>query len=326
MAEGLPAHPPRLLDRVRSQLRVRHMSRRTEQSYVGWIRRYIHYHGIRHPNEMGAIEVVEFLSYLAVERNVAPSTQNQALSALVFLYREVLGRELEGLNGAVRARAPRRLPVVMTREEVRAVLGALEGDYALVGGLLYGGGLRLLECLRLRVKDLDPARHQIIVREGKGDRDRATLFPRSLEEPLARHLDRVQTLYELDRQRGAPGVELPHALSRKLPQAGTEWGWQWVFPAAQLSCDPRTRIIRRHHITETGPQRAVRRAAQRAGITKRVSPHTFRHSFATHLLEDGSDIRTVQSLLGHKDVRTTMIYTHVLDRGPLGVMSPIDRL
>jgi len=302
------------------------MSLRTEHCYVGWIRRYIHYHGIRHPDEMGAVEVVEFLSHLAVEREVAPSTQNQALSALVFLYREVLGRELEGLDSAVRARAPRRLPVVLTREEVRAVLAGLDGVYAIVGGLLYGAGLRLLECLRLRVKDLDPARRQIIVREGKGDRDRATLFPSSLEEPLARHLARVKSLHDSDRRRGVPGVELPHAIGRKLPHAGVEWGWQWVFPAARLSRDPRSTIVRRHHITETGPQRAVRRAARRAGITKRVSPHTFRHSFATHLLENGSDIRTVQSLLGHKDVRTTMIYTHVLDRGPLGVQSPIDRL
>jgi len=302
------------------------MSRRTEQSYVGWIRRFIHYHGVRHPDEMGAVEVVAFLSNLAVERNVAASTQNQALSALVFLYREVLGRELEGLDHAVRARAPHRLPVVMTREEVRAVLSGLDGHYALVGALLYGAGLRLLECLRLRVKDLDAARHQIVVREGKGDRDRATLYPRALEEPLAAHLRRVRLLHEADRQRGTPGVELPHAIQRKLPSAGTSWGWQWVFPAARLSRDPRSRIVRRHHITETGPQRAVRKAALRAGLVKRVSPHTFRHSFATHLLEDGSDIRTVQALLGHKDVRTTMIYTHVLDRGPLGVQSPIDRL
>jgi integrase len=245
---------------------------------------------------MGATEVVDFLSHLAIERSVAPSTQNQALSALVFLYREVLGRELLGLDSAVRARAPRRLPVVMTREEVRRVLAELEGDYALIGG------------------------------EGKGNRDRATLLPESLEAPLSRQLDRVRGLYESDRQQGTAGVELPHAIGRKLPNAGTEWIWQWVFPAAQLSRDPRTRIVRRHHISETGPQRAVRRAVARARIAKRVSPHTFRHSFATHLLEDGSDIRTVQSLLGHSDVRTTMIYTHVLDRGPLGVRSPIDRL
>jgi integron integrase len=302
------------------------MSLRTEHTYVGWIRRFIHYHGIRHPDDMSAVEVVEFLTHLAVERRVAASTQNQALSALVFLYKEVLGRDLVGLNAAVRARAPHRLPVVMTREEVRAVLEHLEGVHAIVGGLLYGSGLRLLECLRLRIKDLDPKRHQIIVREGKGDRDRATLFPTALQEPIARHLDRVRRLYEQDRKAGTPGVELPHAIDRKLPRAGTDWPWQWVFPAAQLSRDPRTRIVRRHHIHETGPQRAVRRAVVRAGLAKRISPHTFRHSFATHLLEDGSDIRTVQSLLGHRDIRTTMIYTHVLDRGPMGIRSPMDRL
>jgi len=302
------------------------MSLRTEHAYVGWIRRFIHYHDVRHPDEMGATEVVEFLTHLAVERRVAASTQNQALSAIVFLYREVLGRELVGLDSAVRARTSRRLPVVLTREEVRSVLAELEGDYALIGGLLYGAGLRLLECLRLRVKDLDPARHQITVREGKGDRDRATLFPSSIEEPIARHLERVQRVYDLDRECGIAGVELPTAMGRKLPRAGTDWRWQWVFPAAQLSTDPRTRLVRRHHLHETGTQRAVRRAVVRARIPKRVSPHTFRHSFATHLLEDSSDIRTVQSLLGHKDVRTTMVYTHVLDRGPMGVRSPIDRL
>ena len=305
---------------------MRHLSVRTEDAYVGWIRRFIHYHGVRHPDEMGATEVVEFLTHLAVERNVAGSTQNQALSALVFLYKEVLGRDLAGLETAVRARAPQRLPVVMTRDEVRAVLGQLEGEHALIGGLLYGAGLRLLECLRLRVKDLDPTRRQLFVREGKGNRDRATLFPKSLEEPMARNLERVRDLYSYDRKNRTPGVELPYALLRKYPSAGTDWGWQWVFPAAQLSTDPRTRIVRRHHLHETGIQRAVRRAVHHAHIAKRVSPHTFRHSFATHLLEDGSDIRTVQSLLGHKDVRTTMIYTHVLDRGPLGVKSPIDRL
>jgi integron integrase len=275
---------------------------------------------------MGAVEVVEFLSHLAIDRQVTASTQNQALSALLFLYREVLGRELEGLDSAVRARAPRRLPVVLTREEVRAVLSQLSGEHALIAGLLYGSGLRLRECLTLRVKDLDVARRQLTVREGKGSRDRAALLPSSLEEPIAQHLARVRDVFERDRQEGEPGVVLPYALAHKYPRAGVEWGWHWVFPAAQISRDPRSRILRRHHLTETGPQRAVRRAAARAHLTKRVSPHTFRHSFATHLLEDGSDIRTVQALLGHKDVRTTMIYTHVLQRGPLGVQSPIDRL
>ncbi|MCP5070283.1 MAG: integron integrase [bacterium] len=318
--------PPRLLDRVRIALRVRHYALRTEQAYIGWIRRYILYHHIRHPDEMGAAEVVEFLSHLAVDRHVAASTQNQALAALLFLYREVLGRELEGLGNAVRARAPRRLPVVMTREEVRAVLSQLSGEHALIGGLLYGSGLRLLECLRLRIKDVDTGRRQLTVREGKGNRDRATLLPISLEDPLEQHLARVRELFERDRENEVPGVALPHALERKYPNAGAEWSWHWIFPAAQLSRDPRSRIVRRHHITESGPQRAVRRAAAKAHLNKRISPHTFRHSFATHLLEDGSDIRTVQTLLGHKDVRTTMIYTHVLDRGPLAVKSPIDRL
>lgn len=326
MAPDSPLRSPRLLDCVRVAIQRRHMSRRTEQSYVGWIRRFIRYHDVRHPDEMGATEVVEFLSHLAVDGRVAPSTQNQALTALLFLYREVLGRELVGLDSAVRARTPRRLPVVLTPEEVRAVLDQLEGEHALVAGLLYGAGLRLLECLRLRVKDVDPRRRQITVREGKGDRDRATLFPTSLESALEGHMQRVKFLYRRDRRAGEPGVELHHAIGRKFPAAGTEWNWQWVFPAPRLSTDPRTRILRRHHLHESGIQRAIRRAALAAEINKRVSPHTFRHCFATHLLENGSDIRTVQSLLGHRDVRTTMIYTHVLDRGPMGVQSPIDRL
>ena len=321
-----PSGKPRLLDRVRAALRLRHRSLRTEQAYVGWIRRFIHFHGVRHPDEMGAAEVVEFLSHLAVEGNVAASTQNQALAALLFLYRDVLGRELEGLDTAVRARAPRRLPVVLTREEVRAVLAGLDEEAALVGALLYGSGLRLLECLRLRVKDLDADRRQILVREGKGDRDRATLLPASLAGAIERQLAHARVLFEGDRSAGLPGVALPHAIGRKYPHAGTEWPWQWVFPAPRPSRDPRSRATRRHHLHESRPQRAIRAAAARAGIPKRVTPHTFRHSFATHLLEDGADIRTVQALLGHRDVRTTMIYTHVLDRGPLGVTSPIDRL
>jgi integron integrase len=317
---------PKLLDRVRAAVRIRHYSLRTEEAYIGWIRRFIHFHGVRHPDEMGSAEVVEFLSDLAVHRHVAASTQNQALSALLFLYREVLGRDLEGLDSAVRARAPRHLPVVLTRDEVRAVLEGLEGADRLIAQLLYGSGLRLLECLRLRIHDLDPDRRQLVVREGKGNRDRATLYPAAVAEPMRAHLERVRVHFDRDRAAQHPGVWLPHALDRKLPRAAYEWGWQWVFPALRLSVDPRSGIRRRHHLHETRVQRAVRAAAVRAKIAKRVSPHTFRHSFATHLLEDGSDIRTVQVLLGHRDVKTTMIYTHVLDRGPLGVKSPIDRL
>jgi integron integrase len=299
---------------------------RTERAYIGWIKRYIHHHGVRHPDEMGSVEVVEFLSDLAVRANVSASTQNQALAALLFLHREVLGRDLEGLDNAVRARPSRHLPVVLTREEVRAVLGKLDGVQAIIAGLVHGSGLRLLECLRLRVHDLDPDRHQILVREPKGRRDRATLFPSSMRAPLLAHLEQTRSLYEADRRDGLAGVALPYALERKCPQAPYEWGWTWVFPARGLSIDPRSRIRRRHHLHETGTQRAVRRAAASAQLTKRVSPHTLRHSFATHLLEDGADIRTVQTLLGHKDLKTTMIYTHVLDRGPMGVRSPMDCL
>ncbi|MCP4006050.1 MAG: integron integrase [bacterium] len=307
-------------------MRVRHYSLRTENAYVGWIKRYIHHHGLRHPDEMGNIEVVEFLSDLAVRGEVSASTQNQALAALIFLYREILGRELEGLDSAVRARTPKHLPVVLTRQEVKAVLETLDGVQAFVAGLLYGSGLRLLECLGLRIHDLDPDRHQILVREPKGRQDRVTLFPDSLRLPLRDHLEQTRALYDADRRNGTPGVALPHALARKYPQAPYEWGWTWIFPAPNLSIDPRSGIRRRHHLHESGIQRAVRRAATRAHVTKRVTPHTFRHSFATHLLEDGADIRTVQTLLGHKDVKTTMIYTHVLDRGPMAVQSPFDRL
>lgn len=323
---ALVGRSPRLLDRVRRAIRVRHYSQRTEAAYIGWIRRFIHHHGVRHPEEMGSLEVVDFLSDLAIEGRVSASTQNQALAALLFLYREVLGRELEGLDNAVRARAPRHLPAVLSREEVRVVLGELDGTNRLIAQLLYGAGLRLLECLRLRIHDVDTARRQITVREGKGRRDRATVFPRSLEEALRDQLVAARALYEADRLCGAPGVELPHALARKFPRAPTEWRWFWIFPAPSVSHDPRTGIRRRHHVHESGIQRAVRRASVRAGVTKRVTPHTLRHSFATHLLESGSDIRTVQTLLGHRDVKTTMIYTHVLDRGPMGVTSPFDRL
>ena len=321
-----PRRPPRLLDRVCAAARLRHFSPRTEKAYVGWIRRYIFFHGVRHPDEMGSAEVVEFLSDLAVRGSVAASTQNQALAALLFLYRHVLDRELGGLDSAVRARTPRRLPVVLSRDEVRALVAKLDGTQELIGRLLYGTGLRLLECLRLRVHDLDPKRHQITVREGKGDRDRATVFPASLNGPIQRHLEAVRIQYDEDRRRDLPGVWMPHALARKYPAAGQEWGWQWLFPAEHPSRDPRSGLIRRHHLNDSVTQRAIRRASARARIAKRVSPHTLRHSFATHLLEDGADIRTVQSLLGHRDVKTTMIYTHVLDRGPFAIQSPVDKL
>jgi len=316
---------PKLLERVHRAARLRHFSPRTESAYVQWIRRFILFHDKRHPNEMGAEEVVAFLSDLAVRGEIGTSTQNQALSALVFLYREILGRELEGLDRAVRARRTRPLPVVLSREEVRTLLAAVDGRHRLIATLLYGGGLRLLECLRLRIKDVDLDRRQLIVREGKGARDRRCPLPSSQRDRIERHLIRIREIHERDRAAGI-GVRLPNSLRRKYPSATYEWAWYWLFPAARPTADRKTGEVFRHHLHETATQRAVRRATVRARIPKRVSCHTLRHSFATHLLEDGSDIRTVQQLLGHRDVRTTMIYTHVVDRGPLGVTSPADRL
>ncbi|MGH7287562.1 MAG: integron integrase [Myxococcota bacterium] len=321
-----PPAPPRLLDRIRHAIRLRHMSRRTEDSYVAWIRRFILFHGKRHPDGMGSLEVIAFLSDLAVRGQVSASTQNQALSALLFLYRVVLGRELQGLDGTVRAARPQRLPVVLSRDEVRRVLGELGGVHRLVATLLYGGGLRLLEALRLRVKDVDFDRSQLVLRDPKGGRDRAAPLPRVAEGPLRRHLAQVHRLHETDLAQGIWGPPLPGGLERKYPNAPREWAWQWVFPATRTGTDPATRRRFRHHLHETAVQRAVKAAAAKAGISKRVSCHTFRHSFATHLLEDGSDVRTVQELLGHRELRTTMIYTHVLQQGPLGVRSPADRL
>jgi len=328
VAEPAPegASRPRLLDRVRDALRARHSSRRTEKSYVAWIRRYIVFHGKRHPAEMGAVEVTQFLSSLAQQDHVAASTQNQALSALLFLYRQVLQVEMPWLDNVVRAKRSERLPVVLTREEVRAVIRELQGPPRLMAILLYGAGLRLLECARLRVKDVDFATNQIIVRAGKGDRDRVTMLPAVVRTDLVRHVEMVRRQHEADLRHGAGWVELPWALARKYPNAGREWAWQWVFPATRIYVDRETGQRRRHHLHESVLQRAVKEAVRRAGIAKRATCHTFRHSFATHLLEENHDIRTVQELLGHRDVSTTMIYTHVLNRGPGGVRSPADRM
>jgi integron integrase len=320
------APPPRLLDRVRAAVRARHFSRRTEKAYVAWIRRYIFFHDKRHPADMGGPEITKFLSALAMEGDVAASTQNQALSALLFLYREVLGQDLPWLDDIVRAKRPVRLPAVLSREEVRAVIRQIDGTPRLMALLLYGGGLRLLECARLRVKDVDFARNQITVRGGKGDKDRVAPLPAVVAADLARHLDAVKQQHDLDVHRGAGWVELPGALARKYPSAGRDWPWQWVFPATRPYVDRETGQRRRHHLHESVLQRAVKLAVRRAGLPKPATCHTFRHSFATHLLEDGADIRTVQELLGHRDVSTTMIYTHVLNRGPAGVRSPADRI
>ena len=316
---------PRLLEQVRHVIRLKHYSLRTEDAYLHWIKEYILFHRKRHPSELGAQDVGAFLTHLAVTKQVAASTQNQAASAILFLYREVLALPIDWVDGVQRAKRPSRLPVVFTREEVRAVLAHLDGTKWLMASLLYGAGLRLMECVRLRVKDVDFAYGQIIVRDGKGSKDRVTLLPVALREPLEQHLSRVKTLHEQDLQEGYGRVYLPFALARKYRQADQEWSWQYVFPAAKRSTDPRSGREQRHHAREAVLQQAVKVAIRAAKINKSGSCHTFRHSFATHLIEDGYDIRTVQELLGHKDVRTTMIYTHVLNRGGKGVRSPIDR-
>ncbi len=320
------AAPRKLLDRVRDVARLRHLSLRTEEAYAGWARQYILFHGKKHPSAMGAAEVREFLTHLARDRRVAASTQNQALNGLVFLYGAVLKEPLGEIGAIERPRRPARLPVVLSPEEVGRLLDAMEGSFSLMARLLYGSGMRLLECLRLRVKDVDFANGQCVIRDGKGQRDRVTVLPQSLREPLKRHLARVRTLHLADRRAKVPGVFLPGALDRKSPRAGEAWEWQWVFPAKGLSRDPRGGPARRHHVHPTGLQRAVREAARLARIEKRVSCHTLRHSFATHLLAAGSDIRTVQELLGHASVATTMVYTHVLNRPGVTVRSPLDRL
>ncbi|MBI2314290.1 MAG: integron integrase [Betaproteobacteria bacterium] len=317
---------PRLLDQVRTAIRALHYSLRTEQTYVHWIKRFIFFHNKRHPATMGEAEVTAYLNHLAVDCRVAASTQNQALSAILFLYKRVLGNELEWLKDLNRVKRPARLPVVLTRGEVQAVLGQLRGTKWLMASLLYGSGLRLMECLRLRVKDVDFEYRQILVRDGKGAKDRVTMLPDTVVDPLKRYLERVKGLHERDLSEGYGEVEMPFALERKYPNAGREWGWQFVFPSGNRSADPYTGVIRRHHVYPDTLQRAVKEAVRNAGITKPASCHTFRHAFATHLLESSYDIRTVQELLGHKDVSTTMIYTHVLNKGGRGVQSPLDRV
>lgn len=318
--------PPKLLDQVRGKIRLKHYSIRTEQAYVDWIKRYILFFDKRHPKDLGVHEVEQFLTHLAVERRVSASTQNQAKSALLFLYKEVLAIDLPWLDNVERAKAPKRLPVVLTPAEIQKILAQLDGTNLLITSLLYGTGMRILEALRLRVKDVDFSRKEILIRDGKGFKDRVTMLPIALIEPLNAHLKRVKALHEQDLQAGFGAVYLPYALSKKYPYAERDWTWQYVFPSAKLSMDPRSGETRRHHIQDQVIQRAVRQAVVDANLTKPATPHTFRHSFATHLLESGYDIRTVQELLGHSDVSTTMIYTHVLNKGGHGVSSPLDAL
>lgn len=315
----------RLLDQVREVIRLKHMSIRTEESYLYYIKQFILFHNKRHPAEMGADEIRAYLSHLAIEGHVAASTQNVALSALLFLYRHVLHLEVPFIDHIEYAQRPQRVPVVFTRTEVQAILSRLTGIHLLIASLLYGTGMRLMECLQLRVKDLDFAYLQITIRDGKGEKDRVTMLPTTLVEPLQRQLETARLLHQRDLTAGFGAVYLPYALERKYPNASREWGWQYVFPAEKRSVDPRSGVTRRHHLLEDSIQRAVKQAKNAAGIAKHGSCHTFRHSFATHLLEDGYDIRTVQELLGHKDVKTTMIYTHVLNRGGRAVRSPLDR-
>ena len=323
---GMDRKEKRLVERLREAIRARHYSRQTEKAYWYWIRYFVLFHGKRHPAGMGAAEVSAFLSWLATDRNVAAATQNQALSALLFLYRAVLGMELPWLGDLVRAQRPVRLPTVLSEGEVRRVLACVPENARLMVGLLYGSGLRQAECLSLRVKDIDFAYRQVLVRDGKGAKDRVTMLPENLVQPLQAHLGRVRLLHGRDLKEGFGEVRLPYALARKYPRAGHAWAWQYAFPSDSRSADPQDGVMRRHHVHPDTLGRAVARAALHAGIDKRVSCHTLRHSFATHLLERGYDIRTVQELLGHSDVSTTMIYTHVMNRGARGVKSPLDRI
>jgi len=323
--QGPAAARPRLLDLVRGAIRRRHYSYRTEETYLHWVRRFVLFSGKRHPRDMGAPEVTAFLNYLAQDRGVGASTQNQALAALLFLYKEVIAQPLPWLEGLDHAKRPLHRPTVLTEDEVRRLLARMQGTKWLMGSLLYGAGLRLRECLKLRVKDVDFGYRQILVRDGKGGKDRVTMLPAAVVEPLQAHLVRARSLHERDLVDGCGEVDLPDAIARKFPKAPYEWGWKFVFPSHNRSVDPRSGAIRRHHVYENYLIRGVKQAARAAGITKHVSCHTLRHSFATHLLENGYDIRTVQELLGHKSVETTMIYTHVLNKGGKGVRSPLDR-
>lgn len=318
-------NPPKLLSRVRQQVRLRGYSYSTEKTYVSWIRRYILYHNKRHPEDMGKVEIEAFLTHLAVDRHVAPSTQNQAFNAILFLYRQVLRTEMPQEISAIRSKRPTRVPTVLTRDETFKIIDAMSGVHQLMAELIYGCGLRVSECARLRVKDIDFEMNQVVVRSGKGKKDRITVLPDRIKRRLPIHLKVVQRIHQKDLAEGYVRVQLPNALGRKYKNADAQWGWQFVFPAKSRAKDPRSNTIRRHHLHVSSLQKAIRRAVKACAVIKPVGCHTFRHSFATHLLSDGYDIRTVQELLGHKDVSTTMIYTHVLNRGGRGVCSPLDR-
>ena len=321
-----PTIAPKLLDQVRGKIRVKHYSIRTEQAYLDWIKRFILHFNKQHPKDLGAEEVEQFLTYLAVEGKVAASTQNQAKSALLFLYREILEIELPWLDNVTQAKVPKRLPVVLTRHEVQAVLSRLQGTHWLIANMLYGTGMRIMECLRLRVKDVDFSRREILIRDGKGFKDRVTMLPETLLIPFRDHLKSVKIIHEQDLAAGYGSVYMPNALEKKYPSASRDWSWQYTFPTVGLSIDPHSGVMRRHHIQDQAFQRAMKQAVRDADLVKPATPHTLRHSFATHLLEGGYDIRTVQELLGHSDVSTTMIYTHVLNKGGKGVKSPLDNL